>query len=162
MTTFFLGGYTFWLRGLITFPTTKKLLSGILAGNLCSLLKSHNILPFKVTVKYYFLSKLKINDFLIIYPEQFTRALDLMNRSLANGGIVDSAPAPAPPPPVLTRTAPPIVMESIVPQGFREVVEYRCAENGILFVPLINRSQAGRPIFRAGNVLCYFDRQVNN
>ena len=85
-----------------------------------------------------------------------------MNRSLANGGIVDSVPRPAPAAPVLTRAVPPLVMESIVPQGFREVVEYRCAENGILFVPLINRSQAGRPIFRAGNILCYFDRQVNS
>ena len=84
-----------------------------------------------------------------------------MNRSLANGGIVDSVPTPAPAPPVLTRTIPPPMMESAVPQGFREVVEYRCAENGILFVPLVNRFQAGRPIFRAGNVLCYFDRHVN-
>lgn len=91
--------------------------------------------------------------------EQFTRALDLMNRSLAVGGL-DFVPAPAsaPPPPV---TAPqPTVLQASVPQGFRELVEYRCAQQGILFVPLVNRFQAGRPVFRIGNLHCYFDGQV--
>lgn len=88
--------------------------------------------------------------------EQFTRALDLMNRSLAVGGQVDFTP------PVMTPilAAPPPVQETVVPHGFRELIEYRCAQQGILCIPLVNRFHAGRPIFRVGNVLCYFDRQV--
>ncbi|EFX79488.1 hypothetical protein DAPPUDRAFT_304466 [Daphnia pulex] len=91
--------------------------------------------------------------------EQFTRALDLMNRSLAVGGQVDFTP---PPVPIMTPiiAAPLPVPETVVPHGFRELVEYRCAQQGILCIPLVNRFQAGRPIFRVGNVLCYFDRQV--
>ena len=92
--------------------------------------------------------------------EQFTRALDLMNRALAVGGQVDLA---CPPPAVLAsavRPQQPILIEPVVPQGFRELVEYRCSQLGILCIPLVNRFQAGRPIFRVGNVLSYFDRQV--
>ncbi len=84
-----------------------------------------------------------------------------MNRALAVGGQVDLA---CPPPPVLAsavRPQQPILIEPVVPQGFRELVEYRCSQLGILCIPLVNRFQAGRPIFRVGNVLSYFDRQVN-
>ena len=97
--------------------------------------------------------------FFVIAIEQFTRALDLMNRSLAVGGQVDFTP---PPVPIMTPiiAAPPPIPETVVPHGFRELVEYRCAQQGILCIPLVNRFQAGRPIFRVGNVLCYFDRQV--
>jgi hypothetical protein len=82
-----------------------------------------------------------------------------MNRSLAVGGQVDFTP---PPVPIMTPiiAAPLPVPETVVPHGFRELVEYRCAQQGILCIPLVNRFQAGRPIFRVGNVLCYFDRQV--
>ncbi|KZS14455.1 Tuftelin-interacting protein 11 [Daphnia magna] len=92
--------------------------------------------------------------------EQFTRALDLMNRSLAVGGQVDFTPPPVPVMTPLVAAPLPTVAETVVPHGFRELVEYRCAQQGILCIPLVNRFQAGRPIFRVGNVLCYFDRQV--
>ena len=82
-----------------------------------------------------------------------------MNRSLAVGGQVDYNPAPHIVTPIVT--APPII-ETTVPHGFRELVEYRCAQQGILFIPLVNRFHAGRQIFRVGNVHCYFDRQVRN
>lgn len=93
--------------------------------------------------------------------EQFTRALDLMNRSLAVGGQVDLAPPPTVITPVIAAPQPPVMAEPVVPHGFRELVEYRCSQLGILCVPLVNRFQAGRPIFRVGNVLSYFDRQVS-
>ena len=92
--------------------------------------------------------------------DQFTRALDLMNRSLAAGGQVDLAPPPPVLTPIIAAPLPPVMVEPIVPQGFRELVEYRCSQLGILCIPLVNRFQAGRPIFRVGNVLAYFDRQV--
>ena len=87
-----------------------------------------------------------------------------MNRSVAAGNQAFVNPPPLPPPmlnPVMAPLAPPVVLdETRVSQGFRELVEYQCAQEGILFVPLVNRWQAGRPVFRVGNVLSYFDRQV--
>lgn len=89
--------------------------------------------------------------------DQFTRALDLMNRSLAVGGQVDYNPATRVVTPVIP--APPIV-EPTVPHGFRELIEYRCAQQGVVFLPVVNRFHGGRQIFRVGNLHCYFDRQV--
>ena len=107
---------------------------------------------------------MEINSFPSWNVEQFTRALDLMNRSVAAGNQAFVNPPPLPPPmlnPVMAPLAPPVVLdETRVSQGFRELVEYQCAQEGILFVPLVNRWQAGRPVFRVGNVLSYFDRQV--
>jgi tuftelin-interacting protein 11 len=112
--------------------------------------------------KYIF--QMKINSFWSWNVEQFTRALDLINRSVAAGNQASAIPPPLPPPmlnPVMAPLAPPVVLaETLVQQGFRELVEYQCAQQGILFVPLVNRWQAGRPVFRVGNVLSYFDRQV--
>jgi hypothetical protein len=79
-----------------------------------------------------------------------------MNRSVAAGNQASAIP---PLPPAMLNPAVRLA-ELPVPQGFRELVEYRCAQQGILFVPLANRRQSGRPVFRVGNVLCYFDRHV--
>ena len=93
--------------------------------------------------------------------DQLRRALDLMTRSMTAGGQVDMLPAP----PVIHSNLPPpppsvAVMEQAVPHGIREFVEFRCAQNGILFVPMVNKWQANRPVFRIGNLLCYFVRHV--
>lgn len=79
-----------------------------------------------------------------------------MNRSLAVGGQVEFTPSA----PIMATTLHSPVAEPVVPHGLRELVEYRCAQLGILCIPLVNRFHAGRPIFRIGNVLCHFDRQV--
>ena len=57
-----------------------------------------------------------------------------------------------PPPPVT-------VMEQAVPLGIRELVEFRCAQKGILFVPM-DTTYENQLVYRIGNFLCYFDRQV--
>ena len=151
----------FWLHGSTITPIMKKLSFGTLVGRPYSLQKSHKIPQFKVFIRFFSSLKNGILNLLFFVNaiEQFTRALDLMNRSLAVGGQVDFTP---PPVPIMTPiiAAPHPVPETIVPHGFRELVEYRCAQQGILCIPLVNRFQAGRPIFRVGNVLCYFDRQV--
>ena len=99
--------------------------------------------------------------------ELFTRALELMNRSLAAGGqVAATVPRPTlqPAPMMAPLLAAPIQMmvstEPLVPQGSRELVEYRCQQLGILFIPLANRFQAGRQVFRVGQLLAYFDRQI--
>ena len=97
-----------------------------------------------------------------VIKELFTRALELMTRSLSAEGLVAAVPRPTlQPVPLL---AAPIQMmastESLVPQGSKELVQYRCQQLGILFIPLANRFQAGRQVFRVGQLLAYFDRQI--
>ena len=100
--------------------------------------------------------------------EQLMRALDIISRLVG----LDSTPIPTavpagnqpPLPPPIFDVAPlascvPLV-EPLVAVGFREVVEFQCAQKDILFVPLANKEQCGRPVFRVGNVLSYFERQT--
>lgn len=136
----------------------RKLLLGIQDGRLYSPLTLYRILQSRVCYRFqlYFCNTNLFGGTFAL--EQFTRALDLMNRSLAVGGQVDLTPQAQIVTPVLAPS--PSFPENVVPHGFRDLVEYRCAQQGILCVPIVNRFHAGRPIFRVGNVLCYFDRQV--
>ena len=86
--------------------------------------------------------------------EQLVRALVLMNRSLEQriGCQVKWVP------PIATATLDP--PEPAVPHNLREFIEYRCAQLGILCIPLVDRFRDGKQIFRIGNVLCHLDRQV--
>lgn len=91
--------------------------------------------------------------------EQFIRALNLMNRSLPIEDRVNFTP------PLPIKSFDPgcpshSILDTIIPHGLRELIEYRCAQQGILCVPLVNRFHAGRSVFRVGNVLCYFEREV--
>ena len=78
-----------------------------------------------------------------------------MNCSLAVGGQIKFIPSVPSIPADL-----PSIAEPVLPHGVREVIQYRCAQLGILCTPLINRFHDGRPIFRVGHLLCHFDRQV--
>ncbi|KAJ8871457.1 hypothetical protein PR048_027774 [Dryococelus australis] len=49
---------------------------------------------------------------------------------------------------------------SQIPQGFRELIQKRCEERGILFVPLPNRYRQGKQIYRCGKIQIYIDRSV--
>lgn len=90
----------------------------------------------------------------------FLRALDLMNRSLAANDLSDLIPLPVPIMPSVNESSRLVSIEPDVPYTLRELIEYRCSQLGILCIPLVNRFQAGRPIFRVGNVLSYFDHKV--
>jgi len=44
--------------------------------------------------------------------------------------------------------------------GFKSLFAKRCEEKDILFVPVANKTYEGKPVYRCGNVLVYFDRNV--
>lgn len=47
-----------------------------------------------------------------------------------------------------------------IPQGFKDLLQKRCEERGIMFVPLVNRWREGKQIYRMGNQQIYIDRSV--
>lgn len=49
---------------------------------------------------------------------------------------------------------------SQVPHGFKDLVEKRCEERGILWVPLPNRYKEGKQVYRCGSTQAYIDRNV--
>ena len=44
--------------------------------------------------------------------------------------------------------------------GFRELLERRCEERGILFHPLPGKFHEGKPVLRCGGLSIYLDRSV--
>jgi len=53
-----------------------------------------------------------------------------------------------------------IRMTAQVPQGFRDLVQMRCEEQGILFIPVPNRYYEGKQIYRCGSLLIYISSNV--
>jgi len=49
---------------------------------------------------------------------------------------------------------------SQIPQGFKELIQKRCEERGIVFIPLPNRYREGKQIYRCGKIQIYIDRSV--
>ncbi|GBP21504.1 Septin-interacting protein 1 [Eumeta japonica] len=93
--------------------------------------------------------------------DAFRKALDMMNRS----ADIEMMEPPPPPrfniePKETTRIAE--VIGNINPQkSFSELLESRCIERGITYVPMVGRSREGRPLYRIGNSMqCYVIRNV--
>ena len=53
-----------------------------------------------------------------------------------------------------------LTASSSVPSSFRELMERRAEENNILFVPVPNRTQEGKQVYRFGRLQIYVDRGV--
>lgn len=102
---------------------------------------------------------------MIFFIEYFRRALDLMHRS---SGLpmpaTTETPLPPPPMPPTLIVQPPALMDlqlAAPPQlEFKELVSQKCAERGILFVPMPGRREAGKQVFRVGKLFCYINRSV--
>lgn len=47
-----------------------------------------------------------------------------------------------------------------LPSSFREIVERRAEDNGIIMMPVPNKTQEGKPVYKFGNVQIYIDRNV--
>lgn len=101
--------------------------------------------------------------------DNFRRALELMHRSsgLTVPQNVVPSEAPQKPPPLMQQQqqqAPPALMDlqiSPPPQlDFKEMVSQKCAERGIIFVPVPGRRENGKQIYRAGKIFCYIDRSM--
>lgn len=93
--------------------------------------------------------------------EQFQRFLELMNRSLANTGHMVAPPPMVAPvmPPMMPMVNPAVLGDQFRAQTCRDMVEFQCAQRGIIFAPA-NRWEAGRPVYRVGNMLSYFEQQM--
>ncbi len=77
-----------------------------------------------------------------------------------------SLPA-APPPPTIPASAAPgpssssaYGQEQNIPQTFKDLLAKKCADRGILFVPIPNRSYEGKQVYKCGNAMIYLDRTV--
>lgn len=115
--------------------------------------------------------------------EHFRRALEMMHRAtdtvmpspniggMGGLGIGQTTPIPTmpnlatqPPPPVIVPPPPPSLMDLQIPLPvqleFKDLVSRKCAEKGILFVPLPGRREHGKQIYRVGKLYCYIDRNV--
>ncbi|XP_011860143.1 PREDICTED: tuftelin-interacting protein 11-like [Vollenhovia emeryi] len=47
-----------------------------------------------------------------------------------------------------------------VPQGFKDLVQKKCEERGILFMPIPNRYKEAKQVYKVGNVQAYIDSNV--
>lgn len=83
----------------------------------------------------------------------------MMNRSTD----IDSIEPP--PPPRFTmpeiKDTPKIDISSITQQkSFSELLESKCIEKGITFVPIQGKTREGRPLYKIGKLQCYVIRNV--
>ncbi|KAJ2942995.1 hypothetical protein O0L34_g15185 [Tuta absoluta] len=114
-------------------------------------------------------------DFKKMFPEEvlkepavrdaFRKALDMMNRSTD----IDSVEPPPPPrysapsasAPDKDSTKISEILSSITQhKSFSELLESKCIEKGITFVPIPGKTREGRPLYKIGNMQCYVIRNV--
>ncbi|CAB3238610.1 unnamed protein product [Arctia plantaginis] len=110
-------------------------------------------------------------DFKKMFPEEvlkepavrdaFRKALDMMNRS------ADIDNVEPPPPPRFTFSEPKetsriadVLASNTQQKSFSELLETRCLEKGITFVPIAGKSREGRPLYKIGNLQCYVIRNI--
>ncbi|CAH2985874.1 unnamed protein product [Chilo suppressalis] len=111
-------------------------------------------------------------DFKKMFPDEvlkepavrdaFRKALDMLNRSTD----IDSVEPP--PPPRFTITEAPketsriadVLASTTQQKSFSELLESRCIEKGITFVPIVGKSREGRPLYKIGDMQCYVIRNV--
>ncbi|KFD61936.1 hypothetical protein M514_07688 [Trichuris suis] len=103
--------------------------------------------------------------------DQFTFGLNLMNSALSGQLKRDNfIPMPIRPPrhPVEYMQPPHYVNNLFpsphqgvsMPSSFKDIVERRAAELGIVFLPVPNRYREGKPVYRFGQRFIYIDRNV--
>lgn len=61
---------------------------------------------------------------------------------------------------LLQRLAEAVRTASQIPQGFKDLVQKKCEERGILFMPIPNRYREAKQVYKVGNVQAYIDRNV--
>lgn len=99
--------------------------------------------------------------------DHFRTALDIMSRAVG-GPVVPPPPPPIHPPPAPTISDSPrfqgmaeaVRTAAQMVDGFKDLVQKRCEENGTIFHPIANRFREAKQIYRCGNVQMYIDRHV--
>ncbi|XP_076181741.1 septin interacting protein 1 isoform X2 [Ptiloglossa arizonensis] len=123
-----------------------------------------------------------LNEKLLAEPlvkEHFKKALDMMNRAVTGPqshqpgameqvsyltSLERTQPTISQMPPTaqprMERLAEAVRTASQIPQGFKDLVQKKCEERGILFMPIPNRYREAKQVYKVGNVQAYIDRNV--
>ncbi|XP_011501452.1 PREDICTED: tuftelin-interacting protein 11 [Ceratosolen solmsi marchali] len=123
-----------------------------------------------------------LNDKLLAEPiikEHFRKALEMMNRAVSipqglQPGSVEQvsyltslernqsqiSQISQISQPRMERLAEAVRTASQIPQGFKDLVQRKCEERGILFMPLANRYREGKQVYKVGNVQAYIDSDI--
>ncbi|XP_076299208.1 septin interacting protein 1 [Lasioglossum baleicum] len=114
-----------------------------------------------------------------LVKEHFKKALDMMNRAVSGPqshqpGAMEQvsyltslertqptmSQMPANAQPRMERLAEAVRTASQIPQGFKDLVQKKCEERGILFMPIPNRYREAKQVYKVGNVQAYIDGNV--
>lgn len=116
-----------------------------------------------ITVKEYLKKALIMMDHAVNLNTGLKSFATYLNSSTINEPVAQQEPKQPQPIPVQTNS----LLQPNIPMAinndqmsFRNMVEMKAAENGILFMPLANRFEDGRQIFKFGQYLIYIDNQV--
>ena len=103
---------------------------------------------------------------LVSYPsiaDAFNRALQMMECSIKSNGQMKPfntfySPAAAP----LTANCPPrlVTNQTVTQLSFKEMIEVKAREHGILFVPVQHKQHSGKQVFKFGHSLIHIDDKV--
>ncbi|CAF0724669.1 unnamed protein product [Didymodactylos carnosus] len=106
---------------------------------------------------------------LISHPtikEKLTEGLDMIDRSLSHLSSGNLPPSTQQPQSVSNLDYEAILnrgvasSSSTIIHSFKDLVEKKCSEHNILFLPVTNRYYEGKQVYRCGNVNAYIDKNV--
>ncbi|XP_034937559.1 tuftelin-interacting protein 11 [Chelonus insularis] len=120
--------------------------------------------------------KKMLNEKLLAEPiiqEHFNQALEMMNHTaIASQGHQPGAmeqvsyltslertqsQIPVTPQPRIENIVEAVRFASRMPHGFKELVQQKCEDRGILFMPIPNRYREAKQVYKVGNVQAYID-----
>lgn len=148
-----------------------------------------NMPNYEEVTKWYLGWKSMFSDVYLSHPtvkDYFNKALDIMNRAVSGNfqpgvkenmayfahnerkHLADAAPrsgsnSPVPPPPKPPTEFPgarSATGSSTYPTSFKDLLEKKAEENGILFMPIQGRTQEAKQVYRFGKNMIYLDRSV--
>lgn len=95
---------------------------------------------------------------------KLTQGLIMMNQSVSGLSVTYNPQTPATRalPTTPSQSLPTSVQMTSTPSitSFKDIIEKKAAEHNILFLPITNRFQEGKQVYRLGNVNVYIDRNV--
>jgi tuftelin-interacting protein 11 len=100
-----------------------------------------------------------------VIKEELNKALTLMNRAVSGLPVMSTYASPMPPIPAPQPSMPQPVIRvlpsnSSVPINFKDLLERKAEELGVLFMPVPNRSYEAKQIYTFGSLQIYLDRGV--